>query len=240
MVRWQAWQAGWTPAPQRGQNAWLGCTPAPQREQYTMQRFAQNEVENDADAVEKKDGEQGPHDVAHAAPAGIAVDVADQQGVAGEHHRKQDRDEQLDESRCVVLADKDHAEKQKPQQENDAGGDPASQRDHSFARGTAGVIRYSFRDGGGRPVQGRQRRPTRRKSKAQTSHAMRGGIAFQYAQHLADQQDEDTGKNRGPAGQDGALAAVRLRRRHSAVVRLTRSAGGWGAGSAESPADSAA
>ena len=50
-----------------------------------QQRISQDEVENDADPVGQEDGQQGLHHVAHAAAAGIAVDVADQQGIATQH-----------------------------------------------------------------------------------------------------------------------------------------------------------
>ena len=44
------------------------------------QLIAQNEIKNDANGVGKKDGQQRPHHVAHAALLRVAVDEAD------EHH----------------------------------------------------------------------------------------------------------------------------------------------------------
>jgi uncharacterized OsmC-like protein len=43
-----------------------------------QQRFAQDEVEDDADAIKKKNRQQRPHDVAHAAAACISIDVPNQ------------------------------------------------------------------------------------------------------------------------------------------------------------------
>src|ERR1035437_6483261 len=99
-----------------------------------LKRLAQDEVKNDADAVEQEDGQQGPHHVAHAAAAGIAVDVADQQGVAGQAQRGQNGDDQHHRQGNVVRLDQDEAQKQKEQQERDAGGHPPAGRDHSLAR----------------------------------------------------------------------------------------------------------
>src|ERR1035438_6710111 len=58
-----------------------------------QQRIPQDEVEDDADAVEQEDGQQGPHHVAHTPAPGIAVDISDQQGIAGQHQRSQSRDD---------------------------------------------------------------------------------------------------------------------------------------------------
>src|ERR1035437_729389 len=99
-----------------------------------LKRLAQDEVKNDADAGEQENGQQSPHHVAHAAAAGVALDIADQQGVACQTQRGQNGDDQHHRQGNVVRLDQDEAQKQKEQQEHDAGGNPTAGRDHSLAR----------------------------------------------------------------------------------------------------------
>jgi len=56
-------------------------------------RFAQNEIEDDAETVGDKDGNKRPQQAAHAAASGVLVDVADQDGVATEHGAAEDAEE---------------------------------------------------------------------------------------------------------------------------------------------------
>src|ERR1035437_10065595 len=111
-----------------------GLYPSAAARAIHQQGLAQDEVENDADAVEEENGQQRPHHVAHAAAAGVAVDIADQQGVACQTQRGQNGDDQHHRQGNVVRLDQDEAQKQKEQQEHDAGGNPTAGRDHSLAR----------------------------------------------------------------------------------------------------------
>src|ERR1035437_3989699 len=84
-----------------------GLYPSAAARAIHQQGLAQDEVENDADAVEEENGQQRPHHVAHAAAAGIAVDIADKQGVAGHGQRHQSRDEEPEGHGDVVHHDKE-------------------------------------------------------------------------------------------------------------------------------------
>src|ERR1017187_8597326 len=103
-----------------------------------LKRLAQDEVKNDADAVEQEDGQQGPHHVAHAAAAGIAVDIADQQCIACQQQRNQNRNDEPYRHGDVVLTHKNESETHEGQQEHDAGGNPATEGDHSLAGNNGG------------------------------------------------------------------------------------------------------
>src|SRR5207244_7517846 len=70
------------------------------------QRLAQNEVKNNPDPVEKKNSEQGPHDVPHAAAARIPVNIADQQGIARQEQRHDDGGDDANRHGRVILTDK--------------------------------------------------------------------------------------------------------------------------------------
>jgi PD-(D/E)XK endonuclease len=48
-------------------------------------RLAQDKIEDDPEAVGDEDGNEGPKQAAHAAAAGVLVDVADEDGPAAEH-----------------------------------------------------------------------------------------------------------------------------------------------------------
>jgi hypothetical protein len=57
-------------------------------------RFAQDEIQDDAQRVGNEDCEQRPEKWAHAAASGIAVDVADEQDGTGEHSSADESDQQ--------------------------------------------------------------------------------------------------------------------------------------------------
>src|ERR1035438_4061021 len=111
---------------------WLDAGAAPRTIHH--QGLSQDEVEDDADAVEQEDGQQSPHHVAHAPAPGIAVDVTDQQGIAGHPQRSQNRDDELHRHGDVVRLGQYQAQKQKEHHEHDAGGHPTTEGDHSLAR----------------------------------------------------------------------------------------------------------
>jgi len=82
-------------------------------------RLAQNEVEDDAQAVGDEDGDERPKQAAHVAPARVLIDVADQHGVAAKQRSHDDSEQASNgEWRSVAIhADGDHEENRDRQED---------------------------------------------------------------------------------------------------------------------------
>src|ERR1035437_862068 len=204
------------------------------------QRLPQDEVENDADAVEQEDGQQGPHHVAHAAAAGIAVDIADQQSVAGQEQRRHDGEQKLQPQGAVSQENK--TERDKARQEHDTGGNPTTKGDHSLA-GHDGCQN-------GRHTILLSRR--RREASTSAEAVPKTEEITAHRSHARAAESPNRMRSVWPISRMKAQAKMAAapaktapwRRSTSAatseLVRRSRSASGSGQGSAESPAASAA
>src|ERR1022692_4346431 len=215
---------------------WLDAGAAPRTIHH--QGLSQDEVEDDADAVEQEDGQQGPHHVAHATAAGISVDISDQQGIAGQHQRKQNRDDQPYRHGHVVRLGQYDAQKQKEQQEHDTGGHPTTGRDHSLARNNGGHTILLSRRRRGASTRA-EAAPKTEEITAHRSHA-KAAVSPATMRSVWPISRTNTGAKIAAA----AAKAAPWRRSSSAatseLVRRSRSASGSGQGSAESPAESVA
>src|ERR1019366_7484511 len=203
-----------------------------------QQRLPQDEVENDADAVEQEDGQQGPHDVAHAPAAGIAVDVSDQQGIAGQHQRNQNRHDKPHRHGHVVRLGQYDAQEQKEQQEHDTGGHPTTGRDHSLARNNGGhtiLLSRRRREASTRA----EAAPNTEEITAQTSHT-RAAVSPATMRSVWPISRTKTSAKTAAAAAKRAPWRRSTSAATSMVVRASRYAGGWGAGNSASPAESSA
>ena len=118
-------------------------------------------------------------------------------------------DDDANEYRAHVLADKDHAKNRKPSRNTI----PA------VTQPPKGITRLARDSGRHTILLSRRRReastraaavPNTEEIEAHSEPRQGGGIAYQDAQRLADQKYENEGKNRRGAGEEGALAAIGL------------------------------
>src|SRR5260370_10811122 len=203
-----------------------------------QQRFAQDEVEDDADAVGQKDGQQGPHHITHTAAPGIAIDIAHQQRVACRGQRHHDSEQESQPLRSLVRgAQENKAQRDEAHQEHDTGGNPATERDHSLVGNGRHTILLSRRR---REASNRaEAAPNIEEIPTQDSHT-------RTAESPASMRNIwPVSRTKAQAKTAAAPAKIAPWRRSasaasSALMRRTRSAGGWGTGMAESPAGSAA
>src|SRR5208282_2564270 len=104
-------RAGWSqPGATAGTETEAGLCFGAALRTATGAGLAQNEIEDDAEAVGDKDGNQGPEEAAHAASSGVLVDVANQHGVAAGHRSGEGSEQHANQKRrgFVVHAQDGH------------------------------------------------------------------------------------------------------------------------------------